>query len=1563
MQNNLTTPFKPLTLIKAGAGAGKTFHIQKTLVEWIEQGHVQPDRILAVTFTEAGAQEMKQRIKQALVAKRLFDEADRIEQSQISTIHSFGLGLIERFCYEQGISAKPQQLSDKEQDVLVSLALKDVALIEDMYGELKAHGYKGYHCSTEERQLNSAEVLKKHIKEIVPLLKMLANLNDKSRVDSLCWKIQCSLENIYEAQSFKEVTLNKGLYDAVGKITSKYTKKELLEKWGSNREAKNFVEALYQTTEKRVTHDWSLWVDLGKIKAPKICSNETGEPNYELDGQLGVDVWSAADKLVYHKGPLESAIKTTSMLIQGIVEALTQYQALKSDSSLIDYSDMVSQPNALLSDEEWIKEVKANYDCLIIDEFQDTNPQQFSLLWKLSRAGINTLVVGDIKQSIMGFQGSDSYLFQSLLEQHPNDSVELTNNWRSSDKVMRFVNQLGSHLYGDDYQSLTPRANLTSDLSAIHRIEFDTAEFKGGTRANSYYALAPSVIAEHIEKLLNSKVEVTDRHTKHKREIRPNDIAILARTNKHLDKYSTALTKRGLLVQRKNPEKTDTDKDNWFTTPEIRYLWSGLSYLANPNDNEAKLSLKIHAKEASLEKALQDVVASEEDKHKFQSEILTKLERHREKLPLCSVSEQVSQCIENLSLLAPDNLGAEREKQRNANVLKMVGLAEEFEQLNTETLSAQGLYGRSLSSFLSWLTVNKKEFTAYPCVDNDSLNAVNLVTWHGSKGLEWPVVVVAKLEEVQKIRYPETKIRYDSNNAYENNQLDKSMLDDAWIEIIPQFAHPKTVEKFDDKLSDEKADDLKNLCYVALTRAREQIILPWFDQPEKNNTMMALIRDLDYSEAKITKAVIADEPTENESQHTSTDVVKPYKVNVESDVNQAESIKAEINPSTITNSNPQLVADTLEHFTYQSTLELEALVKLDLVVGKQAHAANHVGTWLHQCYQVLLAKPDFEHRLWKKLPQLAEHTQLCREIVKQVSVFKQKFESEMDAVRFQSEVSFLAKTEQGSVLSGIIDCLIETPDGLIIIDHKTDADMSLEKFEHHCEQLAAYAKYLQHDKPVIAIGINWVRDGRIELKSVKELKPTESVPMSTLKEPAALVGEQLDMFSETPVVASKVETELRQENEALRKEVDALKAQMEAISKQLPTISPEPEPDAEHPVWGEYAFLDNIYLKVGLLSKAEEKLVRKSASSRFNISMEKLTTHELFQMSLAKIFIDWAPTAKGKVVARDIQTVIKELKETITPDVIFMKESSEEEFIESLTGNSFLRLNKKLDLSSRRVDEILNNDLTRFISNYDQQDLDDKDTLTIFCSRIGLDEIPYKHLEDIGNETLNKKGEPQSKEAIRLKEVKQNTRLELSLSLTQETIKNNIAKNMESTISNLYKILSKRIRSDNRCDCVETSLRHVMGIFIGGKNSDFFEKSETYTFDQLACIIGDEYGWLEKRLEECLEEEYIGQEIIFVDNPRNKIDLWEMNNDDFRPYIDITTLECNENCYECKYVEFDCPMGKSFTCGATDENIEIEDFPKELGKIISYIAIDEDNDGVYKFLINGKDPYEQEQKM
>jgi ATP-dependent exoDNAse (exonuclease V) beta subunit len=92
------------------------------------------------------------------------------------------------------------------------------------------------------------------------------------------------------------------------------------------------------------------------------------------------------------------------MLLNGAKKALGEYQKGKNASGLIDFNDMVMLSEELMKEDLYISEMKSQYDCLIIDEFQDTNPLQFALLWSFYKAGIPTLIVGDIKQSIMGFQ-------------------------------------------------------------------------------------------------------------------------------------------------------------------------------------------------------------------------------------------------------------------------------------------------------------------------------------------------------------------------------------------------------------------------------------------------------------------------------------------------------------------------------------------------------------------------------------------------------------------------------------------------------------------------------------------------------------------------------------------------------------------------------------------------------------------------------------------------------------------------------------------------------------------------------------------------------------------------------------------------------------------------------------------------------------------------------------------------------------------------------------------------------------------------------------------------------
>lgn len=1064
----LITPYQPMTLVKAGAGAGKTYHIQKTTVEWIKQGHVKADRILAVTFTNAAAAEMRERIRLALMADGLVSEASQVRNAQISTIHVFGLSILERFCFELGLSPSPRQLTDEEKDVLVKLSLGDVEIIEAILDDLGKWGYKqtidagGWKSATDQ--------FKETILNLIHKLRIIAIEYNEDELDRMVSQASDYLRAIYREQPFKEDSLNTNLWQAISALQKKYSFEELTQAWGSNSDSRNFVAALFKATEENISFDWKLWSKLQKVEtAPKIFNKKTDDFKHE-DSQLAFNVWEAAEKLNVHPGPLREAIDHITILIKSAFEVLGQYQALKLQNSLVDFSDMINVADSMLQNDAWLTEIKNNYDCLIIDEFQDTNPLQFSLLWKAQQAGIPALIVGDVKQSIMGFQGADPRLFQSLLEKNEQTVEELSNNWRSSAELMEFINATGSHLYGDQYQSLKPKSGLESELEPVHVIEFNKDSWSArGSEAKglaSFSGESANVVVQEIQRLLNSGITIIDKRTKKKRSIQPSDIAILANRKKRLAVYANALRVAGIQPKIEQP--------GWFESTAIRYLRDALAYLSNPNDTQSAMSLKVlHAKEATLQQALQ-VHIEQEGIKTVEADVLEYLTPLITSLRFASVTELVSTTIETLDLWSRFSLELGGEQQR-ANLLKLIAKSEEFEAMQPETLQAQGIFGKTLSSFLVWLNLNADQFDSQPDVDSDNQQAVVLHTWHGSKGLEWPIVIVDELERPFNASTPEMTVAYEGESGV------TSMLDNAYVKVITAFDDDTIKQRFVDELQPRESDTLKNLTYVAMTRAREQLILPWFDNG-KANTMLSNLKGLDFSTAKCTAAQVPVIDTV-ELAHFP----KPYgRVGIE-EVDPAISIYhqlAAISPSLIVKQQPEAVKEILQKFTQQQQLVLNQVADLSSIRNK--HSAAQVGDWLHYCYQALLPNTDLKDRLLASLPELAAYSDLCEQITRQIRAFKITMAEGLGAIGFKAEISMLAKSDEGAVVSGIIDCLVETEDGYYIIDHKSDEDSGEQAFEHHQQQLAAYAKYLNLDKPVLGIGVNWLREGRVQINQVEK---------------------------------------------------------------------------------------------------------------------------------------------------------------------------------------------------------------------------------------------------------------------------------------------------------------------------------------------------------------------------------------------------------------------------------------------------------------------------------------------
>ena len=173
-----------LTLVPAGAGAGKTTRIQKTLAEWIEKDQVKPGRILAVTFTEAAASELRMRIRAELMERGRVDDALEIDRAYVGTIHSLGQRLLTEHAFAASRSPQSRLLSEAERDILIRLQMTHCDALQPIMQDLGRYGYKWDFLSGE-----SAEgALRSDLLRTLDLLRGLGTIGLST------WEGKCSVK-------------------------------------------------------------------------------------------------------------------------------------------------------------------------------------------------------------------------------------------------------------------------------------------------------------------------------------------------------------------------------------------------------------------------------------------------------------------------------------------------------------------------------------------------------------------------------------------------------------------------------------------------------------------------------------------------------------------------------------------------------------------------------------------------------------------------------------------------------------------------------------------------------------------------------------------------------------------------------------------------------------------------------------------------------------------------------------------------------------------------------------------------------------------------------------------------------------------------------------------------------------------------------------------------------------------------------------------------------------------------------------------------------------------------
>lgn len=1048
-----------LTLIPAGAGSGKTYTIQQQLGEWVAEGKVAPERIVAVTFTESAAAELRERIGSRLLELGRVDDALRLDQAYISTIHGFGLRLLTEFAFESGTSPRPRLLDEHEQNALIRQALTRTDRTDPITADLAAYGYR-YDFVTGR---SAEDCFWDDLLRIVDLLRSAGWRADSD--DHVAQAVEWIAAH-YGPTADGEA-LGAALRDRVEALLESYPEGLAREHAGSKtaREAftgdfRNLRRALEPGA---LEFDWKLWQGLRSLRQSK-----RGAQLPEAYDALAGSVMAAADELPRHPGPLAHAQGHVEALLLAGQEVLAHYGAAKREAGLVDYGDMIAMAGQLLRDRpDVLATLAGRVDCLVVDEFQDTNPLQFALLWQLTEAGVPTLVVGDLKQAIMGFQGADPRLFEALQRQQPEAAQPLTRNWRSQPGLMELVNALGPGLFGADYVTLEPQSG-ESPLGPLELVSFPQRARR------DQHAVRAVAVGERLGALLDDEAQqVVDRRTRTPRRLRGGDIAVLCPTHAMLGTYAEVLRAQGLRVR--------LQADGWLLSRPVQLAWHALAYLANPADRHAVLYLAVtELGTLTLQEALTQLM----DSGRVDEPLLERLDALADGAAERTVYALVADTLAALGLFDRVALWPDGEQAR-ANLLRLLAEAGQFMDANREALAHGGFHGAGLPTFLAWLAerVEEREGDRQPDPRVVDEEAIVLATWHSAKGREWPVVAVCGLDREVRARLPNVELGYGSFEDLAR------LLEHTRIEYAPAFAAQETNERFLEGLQPAGETGARRLLYVALTRARDRLLLEWPEYQAGRDAVSywsILATDCDLAlepdGLKVGKRKFPCPVFEGGSELPEVLGLDPAAETAALPIIGRRAIRPgpvpkELTPDSVTPS--QIRAEAPAGAVAELVIERYGDgLDLDLELSGAA-----LGSFLHRCFELLGARQELTGRL-PDANGVEVTAQSATAIAAAVARFEAWLATGLGAESVLREWPLLALDERGSVVSGTADLVVETADGVWVIDHKSDqVEHPAEAFGRYQAQLEAYARILAGEgRTVLGVGINWIRRGEVVLR-------------------------------------------------------------------------------------------------------------------------------------------------------------------------------------------------------------------------------------------------------------------------------------------------------------------------------------------------------------------------------------------------------------------------------------------------------------------------------------------------
>lgn len=855
-------------LVSAAAGSGKTaVMVERIINRIVGEDRVDVDRMLIVTYTNAAASEIKERIMSAVI-KKMEDTEDKnlerqlvlINSASICTIHSFCLDIIRSNFNKINLSPDFKLATGMDTDIIFDEAVD--CIFEQYYSEENKEFLNLVRGYTSKNDTSLAELVKKlyRFSRSIPdsdgwlektfaggdisVSPLLAELLDSARLEAQ------TAVGLYD-KAIELCRMDAGCSVKIDFLACEKAPFEALmncEDW--DRAYRILSEVKFDTFRKPGgEYDLKLWDEIVSLRQRAKAIGKDIGPDY-----ISTDIRGVISELEEIQPSLRCLCEVTSKVAQ-------EYAGRKRRKNVIEFSDFEHMCLQILSDGKGGQsptavEIMNRFDEIYIDEYQDCNSVQeeiFKLISGANKGCPNVFTVGDMKQSIYRFRDANPKLFKEKSDTYPMHIVEvsqpeskilLNTNFRSRSQVIDCVNSVfrqlmtvqtgeldyteDEYLYcGSDNYSEICEDQLCTDIVFVNTdgeagcIQGDDEYDAGEEEIQEYSkeAAEAAYIAERIQKMVDDpEYRVYDKKIEGFRRVEYRDIVILMRgIPANSGAYSDVFKAAGIPLF--------VDVKEYFDAPEIDFLINFMKIIDNPLDDiplvatmhhplfgftdDELFTIRLGAKKAPFYSA---VIKYKENDDKLGARcryfvgILQDLWYRSRYLSVNLLLEYAIEKTDYLAYLSSQNNGT----AAKSNVRMLFHFAKEYENSNF----------KGLFNFINYITkIREKKDTdkitsAKLIGEND--NVVRIMTIHKSKGLEFPVVFLARATTKFNKRDLTASVLLHKEYGIGMNVTDCDR----------RISYPTVVKKaIRHAMLRECVSEEMRILYVALTRAREKLIV------------------------------------------------------------------------------------------------------------------------------------------------------------------------------------------------------------------------------------------------------------------------------------------------------------------------------------------------------------------------------------------------------------------------------------------------------------------------------------------------------------------------------------------------------------------------------------------------------------------------------------------------------------------------------------------------------------------------------------------------------------------